>query len=66
VITRPLGASFADYLSKPIEGGLNYGDLAVSVALIGALAVLVAYTAIARRDIQPAVAPAPEAGGLNP
>jgi len=65
VITRPLGASFADYLSKPIEGGLNYGDLAVSVALIGALAVLVAYTAIARRDIQPAAAPAAEAGGLN-
>jgi uncharacterized membrane-anchored protein len=65
VITRPLGASFADYLSKPIEGGLNYGDLAVSAALIGALAVLVAYTAIARRDIQPAAAPAAEAGGLN-
>ena len=62
VVTRPLGASFADYLSKPIFGGLGYGDLPVSAALIGVLAVLVAYTAIARRDIQqpapPAAAPA--------
>jgi uncharacterized membrane-anchored protein len=62
VVTRPLGASFADYLSKPVFGGLGYGDLPVSAALIGVLAVLVAYTAIARHDIQkpvpPAVAPA--------
>jgi uncharacterized membrane-anchored protein len=52
VITRPLGASIADYLSKPTEGGLNYGDLAVATAIIGVLAVLVAYTAVTRRDIQ--------------
>lgn len=60
VITRPLGASFADYLSKPIFGGLNYGDLPVSAALIGVLAVLVAYTAIARNDIQRPAAPGPQ------
>jgi uncharacterized membrane-anchored protein len=58
VVTRPLGASFADYLSKPVFGGLNYGDAPVSAALIGALAVLVAYTAIARNDIQQPAAPA--------
>jgi uncharacterized membrane-anchored protein len=64
VITRPLGASFADYLSKPFGGGLGYGDLTVSIALICALAVLVAYTAITRRDIQqPAAAVPPPARG---
>jgi len=52
VITRPLGASIADYLSKPTGGGLNYGDLAVATGIIGVLAVLVAYTAVTRRDIQ--------------
>jgi uncharacterized membrane-anchored protein len=61
VVTRPLGASFADYLSKSHAlRGLNYGDLPVAAAIIGALAVLVAYTAIARNDIQqPARAAAP-------
>ena len=58
VITRPLGASFADYLSKPFGGGVGYGDLPVSIVLIGALIVLVAYTAITRRDIQRPAAPA--------
>jgi uncharacterized membrane-anchored protein len=57
VVTRPLGASFADYLDKPIFGGLSYGDLPVSAVLIGVLAVLVAYTAIARNDIQQPAAP---------
>ena len=63
VVTRPLGASFADYLSKPTFGGLGYGGLQVSAVLIGALAVLVAYTAIARRDIQPPTAPAAAPAG---
>jgi uncharacterized membrane-anchored protein len=59
VITRPLGASFADYLSKPIDGGRGYGDLPISSLLIGALIVLVCYTAITRRDIQRPATPAP-------
>jgi len=63
VVTRPLGASFADYLSKPVFGGLGYGDLPVSGVLIGVLAVLVAYTAIARRDIQKPMAPAVASAG---
>jgi uncharacterized membrane-anchored protein len=53
VITRPLGASFADYFSKPRHiTGLNYGDLPVAAVLIAVIAVLVAYTAIARYDVQ--------------
>ena len=59
VITRPLGASISDYLSKPFGGGLGYGDLHVAIGLIGALVVLVAYTAVSRRDIQRPAAPAP-------
>jgi uncharacterized membrane-anchored protein len=59
VITRPLGASFADYFSKPRHiSGLNYGDGPVAAVLIAVIAVLVAYTAIARYDVQ-----RPEEGG---
>jgi uncharacterized membrane-anchored protein len=53
IVTRPLGASFADYISKPKNlGGLNVGD--GPTALLFALAVLVpvTYLAIARPDIQ--------------
>jgi uncharacterized membrane-anchored protein len=53
IVTRPLGASFADYISKPKNlGGLNFGD--GPTALLFALAVLVSvtYLAIVRPDIQ--------------
>jgi uncharacterized membrane-anchored protein len=52
VLTRPLGASFADGFSKPTSGGLKLGDGAVSgVALIIFIA-LVAYVSITKRDVQ--------------
>ena len=53
VVTRPLGASFADYISKPKHlTGLGFGD--GQTAFIFAIAVLVSvtYLAIARPDIQ--------------
>ncbi len=53
IVTRPLGASFADYISKPRNlSGINFGD--GPTALLFALAVLVGvtYLAIARPDIQ--------------
>ena len=55
VVTRPLGASFADYISKPPNiSGIGFGDGPTAlVFLIGTL-VLVAYLAIARPDIQSA------------
>jgi uncharacterized membrane-anchored protein len=60
VVTRPLGASFADWFSKPhYLSGLDYGDLPVAVVLVLLLALLVAYTAVARYDIQQ---PAPADG----
>jgi uncharacterized membrane-anchored protein len=64
VVTRPLGASFADYFSKSHAlSGLNYGDGPVAGLLLVLIALLVGYTAIARYDIQrPARAAGPGAG----
>ena len=43
VITRPLGASYADWLALPGErGGLGWGTLPVSVAMITAIVLFVA------------------------
>lgn len=44
VLTRPLGASFADWVGKPhARTGLGFGDGTVSVVLIVAIVVLVAW-----------------------
>lgn len=51
VVTRPLGASIADYLSKPRNiSGLNYGDGRVAAVFLAAIFVTVAYLAITRSD----------------
>jgi uncharacterized membrane-anchored protein len=53
VFTRPLGASFADWLGKPQSvGGLGLGDGPVAIALTIAIFCLVAFLAITRRDVQ--------------
>ena len=53
VLTRPLGASFADYLSKPKAlSGANFGDGPTAVVFAVAVFVLVLYLAVARPDIQ--------------
>jgi uncharacterized membrane-anchored protein len=55
VITRPLGASFADYISKPANiSGANFGDGRTALLFAVAVVILVTYLAIARPDIQPA------------
>jgi uncharacterized membrane-anchored protein len=60
VITRPLGASVADWLSKPkIIGGLALGDGPVAGAFTLAIVILVAFLAITRVDVQRAEAAAP-------
>ncbi len=52
VATRPLGASFADWLSKPSSvGGLNLGDGRVALAFTIMIFGLVAYVAITRCDV---------------
>ncbi len=54
VLTRPLGASYADYISKPPSlSGIGFGDGQTAIVFTVAVAVLVAYLAIARPDIQP-------------
>jgi uncharacterized membrane-anchored protein len=53
VVTRPLGASFADYISKPRDlSGINFGNGPTAVILTLVVVVLVLYLAIARPDIQ--------------
>jgi uncharacterized membrane-anchored protein len=51
VLTRPLGASFADWLGKSKSGGgLGWGDGPVAFALAAAIAVLVGYVSVTRSD----------------
>jgi uncharacterized membrane-anchored protein len=53
VITRPLGASFADWVGKPASvSGLGWGDGRITILLAVLIACLVAYLAITRRDVQ--------------
>jgi uncharacterized membrane-anchored protein len=52
IITRPLGASFADWLAVPQSlGGLNLGKGPISIVLIFLIAGFVAYLAISRIDV---------------
>jgi uncharacterized membrane-anchored protein len=52
VVTRPLGASIADWLGKSTLGGLGLGDGRVSLVLTGAIFCLVAYLAVTEKDVQ--------------
>jgi hypothetical protein len=53
IVTRPIGASFADWLSKPPSiTGLGLGDGTVSGLALIVFIALVAYVAITKCDIQ--------------
>jgi uncharacterized membrane-anchored protein len=52
VITRPLGASFADGFSKPVSGGLNVGDPIVSLIAFVIFVALVGWLTVTKRDVQ--------------
>ena len=54
IVTRPLGASFADWFSKPTNGGLNLGDGLVAAVELVVFIGLVAYVARTKLDVQPA------------
>lgn len=55
VMTRPFGASVADWLAKPTSyGGMAIGDGPVAIGLTLAIAVLVGYLTVTRRDVQQA------------
>jgi uncharacterized membrane-anchored protein len=64
VLTRPLGASFADYLSKgqhKAGHGLGFGDGPTFGVFSIAVLILVVYLAVARPDIQSARNQGPDA-----
>jgi uncharacterized membrane-anchored protein len=53
VLTRPLGASFGDYLSQATtDGGLGLGTVVTSVLFLSSITGLVLYLSISRRDMQ--------------
>lgn len=51
IVTRPLGASFADWFGKSILGGLGLGDAKVSVALMLLIIAFVGYLTLKQRDV---------------
>ena len=54
IMTRPMGASFADYFGKPESmSGLGYGSLIVSVILTAFIIVFVGYVSMSRVDVEP-------------
>ncbi len=61
IVTRPLGASFADWFAKPSAStGLGLGDGAVSGLALIAFIGLVAYVALTGRDVQGELHAAPD------
>lgn len=51
ILTRPLGASFGDYLSQSqANGGLGLGATVTSAVFLGAILVVVIYLAMTQRD----------------
>ena len=60
MVTRPLGASFADYFGRARDlSGIGFGSGRVAVIVTLAVAILVGYLTVTRRDIQsPRVHPA--------
>jgi uncharacterized membrane-anchored protein len=67
IVTRPLGASYADWMGVPRSvGGLGYGRGPVAIALTVPIIAFVAYLAISRRDVEEAAAaPRPAAPGRH-
>jgi uncharacterized membrane-anchored protein len=75
VLTRPVGASFADYVAFPHSvGGLGVGHGQVALVLTVVIAILVGYLAVTRKDVEdprqavgpPAPAGHRRAGGRRP
>ncbi len=53
VLTRPVGASFADYIAFPHSvGGLGMGHGPVALVLTVVIVILVAYLAVTRKDVE--------------
>jgi uncharacterized membrane-anchored protein len=61
VLTRPLGASFADWIGKPhdIGHGLGFGDGRITLLTLAAIIALVTYAYLTGTDEQRHALPAP-------
>jgi uncharacterized membrane-anchored protein len=67
IVTRPIGASFADWFSKPPAiTGLGLGDGAVSGLALIAFIALVAYVSLTKVDVQGRPHPAHTAQPVDP
>jgi len=54
ILTRPLGASFADWMGvSHVRGGLGWGTGPVSFALLVIIICLVAYLTLTHEDVEP-------------
>ena len=63
VLTRPLGASVADWLGKSHSaGGLGWGDGTVTGLALLIFATLVTYLAVTHSDVEGSHGPARDAG----
>jgi uncharacterized membrane-anchored protein len=67
VVTRPLGASYADWMGVPQSvGGLGFGRGPVAIGLTIPIVALVAYLAVTRRDVEgPAASSGPAPRGRH-
>jgi uncharacterized membrane-anchored protein len=67
VLTRPFGASVADWFGKPSRlGGLGFGDGNVSLVLTAAIVLLVGCLSVSRADVQDSFISAADPGVLDP
>jgi uncharacterized membrane-anchored protein len=54
IVTRPLGASFADWMDVPRDhGGLNMGTGPVALVLAAVIICFVGYLSVTRKDVPP-------------
>lgn len=57
VLTRPLGATLGDTLTKPVaDGGLNFGRITSSLVIAAGMVILIASTSLRKRETAPAPA----------
>ena len=52
IVTRPLGATFADWLGKPYLGGLGLSDAKVALVLTMLIIGFVGYLTVTRKDMK--------------
>jgi uncharacterized membrane-anchored protein len=52
IVTRPLGASIADWLGKPYLGGLGLGDAKVALVLTVLIIIFVGYLTVTHKDVK--------------